>query len=631
MRSTFSFIATFFLFASSLSAQISSFQEEYPSLHNINEEESQQKITGTPLTLPFSLTQPFVDDFSDRRQGIDTNKWYIDASKRQALKYHHGTTNNPTEGVLTFDGLTSEGKPYNVILSSGQTDRIESHYIDLSAYSPSDSIMLSFYLAPGGGFGDMPEPADSFRVLFKDTAGVWNSVYKMSVSSSTTNPTPSTFAYQILPIINPAFFHNQFQIRFQSYGNQNGHIDLWHLDYVYLAMNRSVVDYTINDVAIKDLKPPLLFPYTAIPYQQYVGNNLLQTAAVEVNNLSNSLVSTTLDMQLTDPVANNVFTIGNSQSTAAPLFPQSGFSQNILAFLNQTMPPLSVSYQVDATVSPNTDLIPQNNYYQELTRVDSLLSFDDGEAEGSFGVTSATSYGQQYEVSSKDYLRAVWICFSPRVNYNVSTQQSFYMNQHDFKITIWNQAHPDSILYYQDNVKVQYGDSLHTFYRYRLYDTVSVKGTIWIGITQKDDLPLGVGLDKNFAANNKIFWQVGNTWVNSNVYGCLMIRPEFQNVNYNPLPVSIKELETTTNLFHIYPNPSTEDAIHASIPQNCQTYTYQIWDMQGKKMKEDEFVQPAQDLIISSAMLSKGCYIVKHTALMENGKTIFQYEKWVNQ
>ena len=115
---------------------------------------------------PASIFLPFFDDFSKDQNLPDLALWdllspYTKVPKLSNQKGLHA----PSKGVLTFDGADYYGVKYRTTLNAGEADVLQSKPIDLSAYSPSDSVMLSFFLQPGG-LGDLPETQDSFIVWF---------------------------------------------------------------------------------------------------------------------------------------------------------------------------------------------------------------------------------------------------------------------------------------------------------------------------------------------------------------------------------------------------------------------------------------------------------------------------------
>lgn len=581
---------------------------------------------GTPNTLTISTLNPFYDDFSNLYESVDTAKWYLSGDNRQPLIYRRGAINPPTMGVVTFDGLNAQHNFYNTSLASGWGDELVSHYFDLSGYTPADSIILSFYLEPQGK-GEAPEPIDVFRVEFADNQGNWVNVAEFAGNGST----PITgFTQHMLPLDNPFYFHSQFQVRFRTKGSLNGHIDIWHLDYVYLGVGRSVLDSAVNDVAIVDIDSSIFKPYTALAYQQFVGQSLMQPFEIQLSNLRNTSATLGLTAKITDPVGNNLFSSGNLQSTVSVVNPLSDFAQGFNAFSDQTLVPYTGSYYLSVNLPPDLDPLVKNNFFTESFRVDSLIAYDDGEPEGSYGIANEPrGFGQKYTFNSPDSLMAVWINFAPRINYNPVTGQSINMEDYLFRLVVWNKPHPDSILYQQvANMKVHYGDSVRQFFRYALSRPLSLSGDVWIGIQQQDIWAIGVGFDTNRDNHALIYWDSLSNWVPSRIPGTLMIRPEMQNIQYHPLVAGIASPQGQSLGAHISPNP-THQNIEISLPEHLRTYAIEIMDLQGKSVWKHTVYAPAATLNLTLPVLPEGMYIVRHTGSDMQGNTLFSHERLI--
>ena len=146
---------------------------------------------------PEVLTLPFFDDFSN-------------VSLSQRLWQVEGTFVNdgyaplpPTLGMATLDAFDAAGYLYPT--ATGQLfscDTLASLPIRLDsvftpyqrALSAEDSIYLSFFYLPGGGYGNMwervgdtPEGSDSLVLEFYDaTEGTWNQVWAIGGCSADT-------------------------------------------------------------------------------------------------------------------------------------------------------------------------------------------------------------------------------------------------------------------------------------------------------------------------------------------------------------------------------------------------------------------------------------------------------------
>ena len=137
------------------------------------------------------ISLPFIDDFSN----------YLDIPNPSLWENSGAWVNTdypflpPTIGVLTLDALNSEGQLYSLANSTGfSADTISSCYIRLDStlvpnkipLTPEDSIFLSFYVQPGGGYGPIWESKkkkkkkkDSLVLQFYSKEdNIWNSVWK---------------------------------------------------------------------------------------------------------------------------------------------------------------------------------------------------------------------------------------------------------------------------------------------------------------------------------------------------------------------------------------------------------------------------------------------------------------------
>ena len=178
----------------------------------------------------------------------------------------------PTLGVASFDGAKLKGEPHaNDSSSAGLSDQLTSCPINLALVPEAErnSVYLSFFWQPQGR-GEFPEsPGDSLRLQFSttDTATQWVTVWQRSGGDPSL--TTDAFVQQILPVDNPAFFHDRFQFRFQSYNRQSGAFDTWNIDYVYLNKGRTANDLAYPDAAITSLPTSLFGEHTMVPVKQF--------------------------------------------------------------------------------------------------------------------------------------------------------------------------------------------------------------------------------------------------------------------------------------------------------------------------------------------------------------------------
>lgn len=610
-----------FLFASTTFAQ-SIFSDAGIEQPSFPKKEIKSHTRSTPNTLSFSSTEPFFDDFTKGGQLIDTTKWFLNDTFLHPVQYRHGAINNPTAGVVTFDGLDTKGEAYSSTLGSGHADLLESHYIDLSNYQVADNVILSFYLQ-AKGVGEAPEANDTFFVYFHKNDGTWQEVFAQNGGGST-----NMKAYY-LPLDQFEYFHSEFQVRFRNRGSLNSHIDLWHLDYVFMGLNRVLNDSAYNDVAIVGIEKPLISPYTAIPYQHFVGKNLVKPFIVQTHNMKNIPSAPSVDSKMTDPVGGNIFTTGATESKFPLIMAHEVHTDTFTTFTDQTLNPYTASYLLRVSLPPDVDGFTGNNRFYESYRIDSIMAYDDGEAEGSYGIESGPKgFGQKFSINKADSVTAVWISFAPRVYYNPISQQNIYMKDYPFRLKIWNFPHPDSFVLDMTGVKVVYEDSVNSFHRYVLPEPVKVNGDFWVGIEQVDYRPIGVGLDMNYDNKQWINWDSAGVWVSSQIAGTLMIRPELPYIKYE-VTTGISANINAEKQAYIFPNPSDNQYIMVYFSQYIENYNLHICDAQGKEVALFSAQNTSENQVFDIGNLPAGVYFVKHEMVGENGVKQVITEKYV--
>jgi hypothetical protein len=153
-------------------------QEAVGAFYRYNDKLNNTKAANYKTT---ALSLPFFEDFTNYETYPNQAKW------KDALVYVNNTfpINPISRGVATFDGLNTYGVPYDSInkFASIYADSLTSQTIDLSNYTPNDSIYLSFYYQPGG-YGFEPDLNDSLMLFFKLSNGLWNKVWAKEGSSS---------------------------------------------------------------------------------------------------------------------------------------------------------------------------------------------------------------------------------------------------------------------------------------------------------------------------------------------------------------------------------------------------------------------------------------------------------------
>ncbi|MEL6805361.1 MAG: T9SS type A sorting domain-containing protein, partial [Bacteroidota bacterium] len=264
-----------------------------------------------------------------------------------------------------------------------------------------------------------------------------------------------------------------------------------------------------------------------------------------------------------------------------------------------------------------------NNLYQRQYRIDSILAYDYGQAEQSFGINKPWGVANAFYSPTEDSIRAVWISFVPTINFNSITTQLTYMEEASFRLTIWDDPNPDSILVQKiGGSKVQYGDQVNHFHRYLLSDPVAVKDSFWVGIVQVSTEPIGVGWDKNYPGKDLIWFDNSGSWEPLDIEGSLMIRPEFQ-ISAS-MPASIESSPELAGV-SIFPNPFEgvgELRLRRTTGSSTGPYQGILYDMQGRIVTEVKLdrLQNIASIPLPSD-LQPGIYLWQH----QIGKEAYLY------
>lgn len=570
-----------------------------------------------PDTLSISVNSPFFDDFTYEGPLPDSNRWFISNTNFDAPLVNQSLAiNPPTYGVLSFDGINRFNDPYDAEnLSRGLCDQLVSHYIDLASYGPQDNLWLSFALQPQGR-GDAPELNDSFFVYFRvPDLGIEEQVYARGGSEL------HGFEQISIPINQADYFQTRFQLIFESLGSQNGQLDLWHLDYVYLAPGRSANDTIFDDYAPMEIERGPIGKFTGIPLQQLstIGN-VTAPFNLKYRNLSTANYPTETNVSISDPVGGNIFSGFSLQSVVVPLNAQSIQTGSYSPF---SKPFLATPGVIELGIElPNDDANTANNQLKRQYRVDSILAYDDGVAESSFGINKPWGVANAFYSPTQDSIQAVWISFVPTINYNPVTTQLTYMEEASFRLTIWKDPHPDSILIQQiGGSKINYGEQNNHFHRYVLSSPVAVQDSFWVGIVQISSEPIGVGWDKNNLEEELIWFDSSGVWKPIGLNGSLMIRPEFQLGISVPADLESSYLESPK--VYLYPNPigaAQVLSLRGTLAPGNKNYTGRLLDAQGRLVTEYRFSRPIDTIEIRlPADLPKGLYLWQHIFEGEQG------------
>lgn len=519
----------------------------------INPSSVTQKKNARQQNLP-ALALPYWDDFSTPAN-TDT-LW--DAYSTVWINDDLGI-NPPSTGVCSFDGLNDQGLPYNQNdpQAQGYTDSLLSRKIKMAdvPLALRNTVFFSFYYQ-WGGYGEAPDPNDYLRLEFKNNTGSWETIVLLTSDDS---GQPEVFYDTLIQINQDRFFHDDFQFRFRTFGRQSGRYDTWHIDYVYLNVNRSTSNTFYPDRAVfKPISSPL-DPYQAIPYRHFtdpVTNPAFSNPAVGLYNLSNINQPMNFDSFFALRVYENGTTTvsGGSLSDSVPsslaslerkfftlphvpskiLFPSSADSAFLKIYLRVNTRDTLVS-------NPNFQL--NDSSFVESAFID-YYAYDDGSAEYAAGLTQAGNMAAcrfVLSTSGQDTLNGGYIHYP----------YTGWASPNIVTLKVWNNKNgrPGTLLTEQAIPVRREANS--KFISFTLDPAVLVKDTVFIGWEQGSSGLVRIGLDTGHDSGNQIFVNTTGTWeTNDLVQGSLMLRPRFGTGTL------ITQVPEPTPMVNLYPNPN---------------------------------------------------------------------------
>jgi len=298
---------------------------------------------------------------------------------------------------------------------------------------------------------------------------------------------------------------------------------------------------------------------------------------VEVKNLNNVVQNVSLEGTFTEPSANS---ISFEQSfNLKPLNEELKKVELNGVLTSQSSTPGNITIASRLLVEDN---IPQNDEFIQKIRIDSLMAYDDGEADASYGITQPKGFGVRFTLpESHTYeISAVWISFVPLFNPSQVGNIINYMDGKGFRLVVWKAPDPDSILISQiGTTKVIYGDSLNHFQRFAFDQPVVLPDTFWVGIRQTDGLPIGVGYDRT-TTRYFTYWDSAGVWTLSRLGGSPMIRPEIR------IPKTSTAISSTVKPsdlpLSIYPQPSEGKLVNIRLGETLYEAEISLIDIQGR-------------------------------------------------
>jgi hypothetical protein len=509
----------------------------------------------------------------------------------------------PSYNVATFDGLDANGKAYSFgsPYTAGAADTLTSLPINLQAYNPSDSLVLSFYWQRAGN-GEAPDVTDSIHLQMKNSTGAWNTAWSMKGDSASKGD--STFYQMLQKLKDPLYFHKGFQFRFISYGKLSGSFDVWNLDYILLDKNRTVTDSTHRDLAISTIPVSILKNYTAVPYKDFFRSRVLKDSGhFVIKNLQNTTdqLSTNGNSMIKDEYSNHFF-------QTIPISPPNPNIPNLavenLAFkidstkivnLNH---PIKLKYLISGFTSDVVTFgadFRTNDSASSYNMLDNYYAYDDSSAEWSAGLTSQGELAIKYILTNPvtpDTIIGIDIYF-PKILADHTAQP--------FVLIIWQNIFPENVLKKQ-SIALTY-ENLNQFKRYMLDSIVIVTNSFYVGLQQSSLYNIPIGFDINTDSHTNVFYNVSGSWVPFTSPGSFMIRPVFGSTVSSTTAVFSPRISNLD--CEVFPNPGT-GIFHISGDVNLVSIT----DLSDRVVMEKEFSGSGLNELDASS-LPEGLYLMR--------------------
>ena len=506
---------------------------------------------------------PFFDDFA---AGISPLMWHAEGGATWGADV---SPLAPTVGMATLDAMNGQGELYpHASTALFPADTLTSVPLRIDSLSAADSVVLSFYYLPGGGYGNMwqrmgdtPNGQDTlFLDFFRAADSTWVNVWSQEGVSVDTlmQQTGRAWQYVAMPIADEQWFDSAFRFRFRNYASlesapkagRAGNCDYWHLDYVMVDRGRDPAAEAFRDVAFAAPAPSLLRDYRAMPYRQYTAAAMAQTLDMKITNLYSSPLATQYVYRVLDSSGTELHRYdggfenapaGEYQSAAMHATPAVTY-----AFPTMTAP---AEYTVEHVVREGTagDAHPANDTVRYCQRFADYFAYDDGTAENGYGLTStaATLYlAYRFDLQREDTLSAVDMWFN-RTLADGNAAVGFYLS-------VWSvdaEGQPGELLYRDEQRRFP---AFGGFHRYVLEQAVVVEGQVFVGFEQSGSDFINLGFDRSLNTADRIWYLTGTEWQQSILSGSLMLRPCFgaaAAVGIRP----VAELHPT-----VYPNPASD-------------------------------------------------------------------------
>ena len=262
----------------------------------------------------------------------------------------------------------------------------------------------------------------------------------------------------------------------------------------------------------------------------------------------------------------------------------------------------SVSYQISHYVYDSTCNPPLADSMVYRMGMYNYYAYDDGTPELGFGVSNkGGKFAVRFDVADYDTIQGVQLLFNHTLN---------DANNKYFDIVIWKDENgkPGDEIYRLASQRPQWQEQPYRFTYYKFDHTVTSAGAFYIGIEQRYDAVINIGLDATTDNSQYNFINTNGSWQPSSMRGSLMIRPVVGSSYY----IGMEE-QPEANL-RLYPNPVRNTLCLDGDIDNGQV---SIYDLTGRKVYQGIFANE-----ISVTSLINGLYFIN--IITESGQVINQ-------
>ena len=584
----------------------------YDSLENVNDK-SDTIWLNSPDIIQDSARQFFKNITDPNSLWLDNYTYH---NYRFALKPW-------SIGVATFDGIDENGKAYALGTNiTNYADYLTSKPINLSGYTVSDSLYLSF-LYQSGGFGEEPDQSDSLVLEFYEKdKDQWVWVW----GDKGTND--KRFKVGHINLKNSQYFKKDFQFRFKNYGNLSGGFDIFNIDYIHLRTLSGKEDTLFKDYSWVYPIKSLIKEYTSVPWDHYKNHSdgkMSDKVSLDIRNGSNIAENNStngkIEIFYENKIEGSFIVSGSSLSGGVLNYEPRTFYSTLHDFsggykFNTSISGTKATFKIKGTIGSQFPNFNQNDSTFSEQYFGNYYSYDDGTAEAAYGIIGAQSdLAIKFTPYESDSLIGIMTNFVESGN-NVTDKL--------FLLTVWsdNNGIPGEILYKDDIYfprSPKYSSGINNYYTYYFNNNQKLKidGNFYIGWNQFSADRLNIGFDKNNINNDKCFISLNNgiTWANSSVEGTVMMRPIYSTAMDSEL--GLNEIKNDLTEFSIYPNPTNN---YLTIKHNSKEfYGVEIYNIQGK------LILTSKDEEIDLSNNPAGIYFLKLIGLKTKNQKIIKY------